>query len=224
MRRFRRDPLRARIESYGRLPLRLYKKLDRDIRFPFDPLEWWTYVGLRGAAAGAAVMLGAYRALVLDAAAGTDDHGEALASGVAGEFAHVIDDRRAMAAAYRVAAWAYMAEMTAKLWAPRYDAEMQGAARALLPLSRYEEDVRALGSTLLMTAGGAQQQEERLGQFRREVSALMVSAATGAEPSPDASSLEPAATAWLESYRDGREVALARVRQLAPKDVPGLRA
>lgn len=212
--------MRARIESYGTLPRRLYRKLDRDIRFPFDPLEWWTYVGLRGAAAGAAVMLGAYRTLVLDAAGDTDDHGRALASGAAGEFARLIDDRRAMDAAYRVAASAYMAEMTAELWAPRYDAEMQEAARALLPLSRYEEEVRALGSTLLATAGGAEQQEERLETFRREVFAFMVSAATDAEPSRDAGSLLPAATAWLECYREGREVALARVRQLAPKDLP----
>jgi hypothetical protein len=50
--RFRRDPMKTQIEAYGPLVLRLYKQLDREIRFPSDPVERWTRVALQSAAVG----------------------------------------------------------------------------------------------------------------------------------------------------------------------------
>src|SRR5918912_2013334 len=125
--RFRRDPLRTRIEAYGRLTLRLYKQLDRDIRFPFDAPGWWSYVGMRGAAAGAAITLGESRRQLAEDAAAAARTGDPVAA-----FAALTGDVHDMRPAYRVIAWGAMAEITAELWSPHYDDEMTDAAHMLM--------------------------------------------------------------------------------------------
>jgi hypothetical protein len=213
MRRFGRDPLKSEIESYGKLPLRLYKQLDGDIRFPYDPLTWWTHVGLRSAAAGAAIALGTYR-LVLGARA---ESGEPL-----DRFTALLNDGRAMRAAYRVLAWAYMAEITAELWAPHYDVEMREARGALPRDNPHEEEVRDSGRALLQAAESEEERELRLDQFRSQVLAAMIAAATASEGDAQTMAPVPETSAWLDCYRQGRETAAARLRELAPSDLPTL--
>ena len=209
--RFRRDPLRARIETYGRLTMRLYKQLDRDIRFPFDPPGWWSYVGMRAAATGAAIALGEYRRRLADDAAEPERKGDPIAA-----FAAVANDAHAMRPAYRVLAWGAMAEITAELWSPRYDDEMTDAAHMLIVESPYEAKIRAAGAALV----GDGERERRRDAFESEVFAAMVSAATGADTLADHPALADGRARWLECFHRGRAAAESRLQQLAFTDVP----
>ncbi|MDQ3992661.1 MAG: hypothetical protein M3229_03280 [Actinomycetota bacterium] len=193
---FRRDPLRARIGEHGKLPLRLYKQLDRDIRFPFDPIGWWTTVGLRSAAAGAAVMLAEYRTLVqsADSEAGEPDR----------RFAAAASDVRAMRRAYRVVACAYMCEITLEVWPSHHEHEIDEAAAALLALSRYEAQLR---SEARGVPGPA--------DFRRKVFTAMMATAAGGEDPLDALPDDPPTRAWSDCYVAGRELAGARLKELS---------
>jgi hypothetical protein len=200
-RRSRRDPLKSQIAEQGKIPLRLYKQLDRDIRFPFDAVGWWTLVGLKSSAAGAAVMLGSYRRAVADGAREQDEPIE--------WFAQAADDLRAMRRAYRVIARAYMCELTAEVWPERYDHEMDEAVAAVLTVSRYERQLRAEGRVLASPADPV----AAVTAFRRKVFAAMLAAATGSDAWETSGG--PAAEAWLRSYVAGRSIAAVRVKELS---------
>ena len=215
-RRFRRDPVKARIEAYGPLVLKLYKHLDREIRFPLDIIEWWTHVALRSAAAGAAVMLGGYR---MDVAEPGRHGDEPPASDPVGRFALAVDDLKAMRAAYRVGVWGYVAEFTAELWSHDYEGELREAARVLSVACPEEQRVCRLGGELLASSSAPPANAE-LQRFRYGVFAALLAAATQTAVSADDPSLRPAAPAWLRRYREGKASAAERLKQLSIEDLP----
>jgi hypothetical protein len=215
-RRFRRDPVKARIEAYGPLVLKLYKHLDREIRFPLDIIEWWTHVALRSAAAGAAVMLGGYRAEVAASARRAD---QPPPSDPVGRFALAIDEPKAMRAAYRVGVWAYMAEFTAELWSRVYEGELRDAARVLTVANPEEEQVCQLGGELL-ASGSARPADPELLRFRYGVFAALLSAATRTAVSAGDPSLEPDVPAWLTRYGEGKASAAERLKELSIENLP----
>jgi hypothetical protein len=217
LRHLHRDPAQAEIATYGRTLHALYKQCDRDIRFPFDPTEWWTAVALRSAAAGAAVALGHYRSATAE--------GELAGSPARVlRFKLAIGGRAATRRAYRIAVWGYMAEITAELWPHQYEAELTAAAGILQVKSPHEKYVWGRGRELLreLPDDGA---SDALRDFRLDVLGAMTMDAAGLDErviGDPAGRREDAL--WLASYEHGREVVAGRLKRLASTDAPPLGA
>jgi hypothetical protein len=216
------DPLRSQIRRYGESLAEVHRSVERRIRWPLDPeAEWWTLVGLRSAAAGAAVGLGEYRQSLhrsgqygLPALAGliTEDPGL--------ELAVTLHDRDAMRGAYRVLLWAYNVEINVELWGPRYWTEVELAAAVIGLDSGHERAVVRGGDSL--KGAPARDGPELARAFRCNVLTGLLRAATGSDFGPQHPAWEAAAGSWLNCYARGREAAATELKRLAPYGLPTL--
>lgn len=216
---FRRNPAKT---PFGKRVLAVHEQWQNTIRWPPDPvvLEEPNFICMMAATAGATVALGGYGMYLRDHIGGNSR--ELEAQGVhdptvrlAGSF----DEYEAVEAAWRVVAWALLADQAAFFWRPNYLRELNECAAAFGFDNDYEKRVIAYGSPD-GDKDVVEDEVERTMKLIRGSLISMIGASSGVDLDPDDVWIGIVTPAWSEQFLEGRKVANEYISQIAPEGLP----